>query len=41
LARGALEAQVELLLLQLEHLVVDLIDRHRSDVGRFHVTLTR
>jgi hypothetical protein len=24
------------LLLELEHFVVDLIDRHRSDISRFH-----
>ena len=33
---GALKAQIELLLLQLEHFVVDPIDRHCLDVGRFH-----
>src|SRR5579862_462361 len=38
LTAGTLEAQVEVLLLELEHFVVDLIDRHRSDIGRFHVT---
>src|SRR5580692_6786446 len=38
LSAGALEAQVEVLLLELEHFVVDLIDRHRPDIGRFHVT---
>src|ERR1039458_9326907 len=36
LAGGALEAQVELLLLQLEHFVIELIERHRSYVGGFH-----
>src|SRR5271166_5116666 len=38
---GALETQVELLFLQLEHFVVDLIDRHGFDVGRFHHTPIR
>src|SRR4051812_41225338 len=37
LTGGALEAQVELLLLQLQHLVVELIDRHRPGVGSFHI----
>src|SRR5918999_2358767 len=37
LTRGALKAQVELLLLQLQHLVVELIDGHRSGVGSFHM----
>src|SRR5882672_1858042 len=36
LTGGALEAQVELLLLELEHLVVDLVERHRSCVCGFH-----
>jgi len=36
LAVGALEAQVELLFLELEHLVVDLVERHRSCVCGFH-----
>src|SRR5271170_2476879 len=38
LPAGALEAQVEVLFLELEHLVVDLVERHRSDIGRLHVT---
>ena len=33
LAGGALEAQVELLLLELEHFGVDLVGRHRPDIG--------
>src|SRR5687767_7205924 len=37
LTGGALKAQIELLLLQLEHLVVELIDRHRPGVGSFHI----
>src|SRR5579884_3114616 len=41
LSGGALKTQIELLLLQLEHLVVDLIERHRSGVGCFHDTATR
>src|SRR5215831_6611016 len=36
LTGSALEAQVELLLLELEHFVVDLIERHRSYVYGFH-----
>src|SRR6185437_12468215 len=32
----ALKAQIELLLLELENLIVDLIDRHGFDVGGFH-----
>src|SRR5664279_4255132 len=36
LTGGALEAQVELLLLELEHFVIELIERHRSYVGGFH-----
>src|SRR4051794_40062361 len=31
-----LEAQVELLLLELERLVVELIDRHRAQIAGFH-----
>src|ERR1051325_3526795 len=38
LAGGALEAQIELFLLQLEDFVVQLIQRHRSYVGGFHDT---
>src|SRR5579863_3157013 len=38
LTAGTLEPQIEVLLLELEHFVVDLIDRHRSDIGWFHVT---
>ena len=34
---GALETQVELLFLQLEHFVVDLVDRHGFDIGSFHL----
>jgi hypothetical protein len=30
-----------MLLLELEHFVVDLIDRHRSDIVRFHDAPTR
>src|ERR1700712_813048 len=33
LTRGALEAQVELLLLQLEHFVIHLVGAHRLDIG--------
>src|SRR5450631_4610926 len=33
---GALETQVELLLLELEHFVLDLVERHRSCVCGFH-----
>ncbi|CAH1681438.1 conserved hypothetical protein [Chelatococcus asaccharovorans] len=45
LARGTLKAQVELLLLQLQKLVLELIGRHSGEVGktlfRFHrLTLT-
>src|ERR1700741_706462 len=36
LTGGPLEAQIELLLLQLEHFVIELIERHRSYVGGFH-----
>src|SRR5262249_11050748 len=36
LTGGPLEAQVELLLLQLEHFVIHLVDGHRLDVGCFH-----
>src|SRR5262249_8995407 len=36
LTGGALEAQVELLLLQLQHLVVDLVDGHDLDIGGLH-----
>src|SRR5262252_6479135 len=36
LAGGTLEAQIELLLLKLEHLVIELIERHRSYIGGFH-----
>src|SRR5215468_3680832 len=36
LTGGPLEAQIELLLLQLEHFVIELIERHRSCVGGFH-----
>src|SRR4029450_4988355 len=38
LTGGPLEAQIELLLLQLEHLVVELIDGHSSYVGGLHLT---
>src|SRR5690349_10552757 len=38
LARGPLEAQVEALFLELEDFVVHLIERHRSDIGNFHVS---
>src|SRR5689334_9430157 len=31
-----LEAQIELLFLQLEHFVIELIERHRSYIGGFH-----
>src|SRR6516225_5470760 len=41
LPAGALKAQVEVLLFELEHFVVDLIDRHRSDIGWFHDAATR
>src|SRR6185312_1788107 len=36
LTGGPLKAQIELLLLQLEYLVIELVDRHRSYVGNFH-----
>src|SRR5262249_44336074 len=36
LTGGTLKAQIKLLLLQLEHLVIELIERHRSYVGNFH-----
>src|SRR5215470_3570353 len=36
LTGGTLEAQIKLLLLQLEHLVIELIDRHRSYISNFH-----
>src|SRR6516165_6646402 len=39
LARRFLEAQVEALLLQLEHLVVELIERHAPQILRFHLRL--
>src|ERR1019366_9460357 len=41
LAGGALETQVELLLLELEPLVVDLVERHRSCVCGFHGSTRR
>src|ERR1019366_5902900 len=41
LTGGALETQVELLLLELEHLVVDLVERHRSCVCGFHGSTRR
>src|SRR5262249_42701097 len=36
LTGGPLEAQIELLLLQLEHFIIELVERHRSYVGSFH-----
>jgi len=36
LTGGPLKAQIELLFLQLEYLVIELVDRHRSYVGNFH-----
>src|SRR6185437_4825082 len=36
LPRGPLKAQIELLFLELEHFIIQLIERHRSYVGGFH-----
>src|SRR5215471_8489822 len=36
LTGGPLEAQIELLLLQLDHFIIELVERHRSYVGSFH-----